>query len=84
MAFQTKVVFTEDNPPGARSIEFQKKLAQMIADGKTDGEWERVQEGSNWIIYRTWTTREAAQEWIDFAPELGRQPGFVSVDIIEK
>lgn len=84
MAIKTKVVFAPDSPPGPRSIDHQRKLAQMIADGKTDGEWERGQEGVNWVVRRTWSDRAAAQEWIDFAPELGRQPGFISVDIVEE
>lgn len=84
MAIKTKVLLASDATPGPKGIEHQKKLAQMIADGKTDGDWERRQEGDNWVIYRTWIDRAAAQEWIDFAPELGRSPGFIGVEIIEE
>lgn len=81
MPVKTKLVLNQI--PVARPIEIQRKLAQMIADGKTDGELERVQENGLWITYRTWSDRAAAQEWIDFAPHIPRADGFVSVEIIE-
>ena len=84
MPVKTKVTCGPNDPPGPRPIEIQRKLAQMIADGKTDGEWERTQENGNWVIYRSWADRAAAQEWIDFAPEIPRSPGFISVEIIEE
>jgi len=59
MAIKTKVTWGND---ATAVVNVQVKERKLIVDGTTDGTSEAV-DGA---IVRIWTTREAAQEWIDF------------------
>jgi len=77
MAFKTKISFarlaTEEE-----IIDRQARLDEAIANGTTDGTFE--QDGNFKI--RPWTTREAAQAWIDYAYTI--VPGPAKAEIIEE
>lgn len=81
MTVKTKTVWSITNPPGPLPIEHQRKLAQMIADGKTDGEWERVVESDQVISIRTWRDEAAAREWEEFGATQDKRSGFISGSI---
>lgn len=47
-----------------------EKIPALITEGKTDG-WNDLEVvNGNTVIYRYWSTQEAAQEWADFLSTL--------------
>jgi hypothetical protein len=68
MSIKTKVIWATDiqaMPTGVAD-----KLTDLISRGVTDG----LSTDVDYAVYRTWTTNEAAQEWIDFLNQLTPQP----------
>ena len=67
MTIKTKVIWaTGDKAPQTAG----EKLRNLKLSGVTDGTSTTVDNN----IYRTWTTNEAAQEWIDFLNQLTPKP----------
>lgn len=73
MAIKTKIIWGE-----AGASDFAAKAAELTANGVTDGT-SILEEGA---IIRTWTTREAAQEWLDFLNS--QTPVPLTADIVEE
>ena len=75
MAFKTKVSFerpfTKDE-----SIERQSLLVAAVANGTSDGTFERDED----FVIRTWSTLESAQAWLDYCATV--VPGPVSAELI--
>jgi hypothetical protein len=79
MTIKTKVVWA-DTWPGGLMLVIQEKLSQLVSDKFTDGLFANGE--SSGAVYRTWTTTEAAQEWIDFLNQQSPAP-IEAVVIIE-
>jgi hypothetical protein len=66
MTIKTKVVWASDQV----SSLLHTKAIELVGSGVTDGTTELI----NGAVYRTWTTTEAAQEWVDFLNQQSPTP----------
>jgi hypothetical protein len=77
--FKTEICWAWSSRPAAS--QFNEYIQPFIDQGVTDGNVTYIrQDGEITKGVRQWTTREAAQSWIDLV-----QPfSFISADIIEE